>query len=1602
MFGITQSNPLHSISLHAKFGSSHTLLEIPLGNDAYWNAIFPRAVVSHILDFRKTREQLMQPLAEGHLSNPPYLVQALTSAGRAGGVASDDFSIYSWVRPNDVPAVNIEFAKLMSASAVYSPFISYAGDQDFREALHVGDFGSSIHTRFLEDLYVRGHNLKKPLYYMEETNAVTQTMNGFMQIPSGNARRINLGDFLTMLNDNQASYSFFTITGSLEKQPDGSWGFVQPTNITDRGANTLMVGGNNSGQIVIPAANVVSGDSSNFTPVLMTIGRNSGAGAMTSLVLNNNLLDIRSTSSLFQKSDQYLYVNVFGDIVTSDNMIILPAAANPVYYTTGSAGDLIAEYQRVMSNIEDDFKTIAFSVYGGEARNFTDELNRRLIRRSGFTEEEMLVSLISIGGAVVVEGFENEWFYGAYNPYTVAFQNSYPRFPTSGDTFTLGSAIDIGKRTLYYYRGESSQQDLLNMMTRRLSEPEYFNKDLRKVAHLERIYGVHYCYQMTGENLYPGNDRLWGWEYYMVSHERPPQVHDVGYPRSICCEGMALYLFRHQHISQEAARPFVSASTGFGARTLPNDIIFEKMEECTYVCRCVRPNDWQGRNISLPRVSDPEPSGLVGAGVVMMGVGAGMKLTGVGAVVGAPLFVLGGITAFAGGIGDRIANIGTKKANEVIAALENAMVYLDTSLAEITTEIRATSMEAQIMVTDGINAFLRSNNEQTRLLQQMYWFLEDQSMLTMYGDTLHDWVNYNFTSSGVRNPSGTIGNSDVPIQMASQFQAFDPFRTFAFKLGAFNAPPATEPVIGIPVFPYFRRGIGSNGAQLSTSFYLREDTLATVANVAVQGLNKSMGETDPLTTAFDVLAISNLQTNVASIFPYNRTENGRNFTVPKAIAANMYWYYTANLEDFTDTSQPQQINANLNDLLLFAIVVEASLGISDTVNFEKDVQFEEMLLNMSSNSMVGRLLSVANGLEDAFGDMTGIMGVASMDSNPLFATVVGYLTDYALLILILVLAIFAFRIAKTPNLFSLFGVSVLSLTFVYAFVFIIPAYLPAMYNSIGSGFTGRVVANTVLFRSEQNSAGLTTVDAVTERSESLYLNQTAPITVYKLSSRQMRELSEQIGVRVNDFRFGDIVVIDPNIGLYVQGDSLKMNTDVMFSTNRIQGRMVGSEEYGSYQLTSIKSRTSVVDYYMPYYMFQDGLVENLNAYLSTNNMSRRTVNYVGGEEKDSFVLYNFMYSYFFLYSDLMGSVDSFYQLDPHDQAEMVRLFHRSPAQLDLLWTAFPQANDFLRMYQWLDSPDPSVRISLWYKTLEQNGYYDSSRTDHDRYVSVGDMRRQDLITYVNYQVKRWMFENVESFAYISDETLIKMISMQAVFYFNQRVSELSNWIHPTRFNQEDIKLSDVFIAIAADENTLFIQHNYSMPEYILSRFGIVGVFVYIFLLLLSVVFSSLMNYSFPILYVCVGLSLLIRLVLGKNTNAALKVYLKATGYLAGMFTLWLVALSYLPRVTTGIAMYIVLSIMLLLFVYLTLLVYLGFFKSMFSKKDELSATLKDGAISRVLTMPFEVVSNVINNTVLPRVGVSTLSDAETSSVAIEPSDNGDQKRIMAAMEASDG
>lgn len=726
----------------------------------------------------------------------------------------------------------------------------------------------------------------------------------------------------------------------------------------------------------------------------------------------------------------------------------------------------------------------------------------------------------------------------------------------------------------------------------------------------------------------------------------------------------------------------------------------------------------------------------------------------------------------------------------------------------------------------------------------------------------------------------------------------------------------------VSVYPYFYCG----GSSYQTTLSLTDSKV--IGTIFSDYENKST----------QILTFNSSVTNTGMpIFPYvyNGTSYGEQseYLAAKLIAQNMFWYFTH------DDNYKVGSTANTNireDYIFQNFLVEGLQGSALAINYEKNIAISNVILDENTSKVNSVLKEIAYAISRNLADIQGTLGILPADTNIMFGVIMQFFRTFSTYFYIFFIAVFVFRYARRGDLTYTSIMTLLACIFFFVFVYIVPTMVPIAYNSIGNIMTETLVSDVLLYNSEQYS---TTYDKAGEFGiEDDYDTSTVSVTIYRMNEKQLRVFADRFNVDYNDFRYGDKLVLAPGIGLYIQGDSLKVNLDVLFLNNPVYGDYFTSTDTGNqyYYITSDKMTSSPLDFYMPFYQMEDGFIQTLNQLLQQYSIPRYTSTYLDGLVKDSFLVYSYTTSIPFLYGDSMADSGLF------DASEYLSILDR-----------FPDASDFLNIGDWIHNPDEQMRDTIWYNTMYSHGYYDQE---------LGEIRRLDLINYVNYHTRLFLIRNTPQVASVSDENIIKITALQATMYFNSRISEIWNVAHPIAFNQEELKLDDVLLTTLTTENDRFIAHHFDIVSYINSSYGLLGLILFIVLITLAAVVVLLINFSFPLMYAVASILLIYRLLADKPVGSIIRGYFKATVLVSCIYTAFLLIITQLPKFMTGFSMLLVLTVLFGAVVSMLLLLVRGVLINAFELGDKgIGASFGSSKIGQLVAPMFSRAGDFMYN-----------------------------------------
>lgn len=518
------------------------------------------------------------------------------------------------------------------------------------------------------------------------------------------------------------------------------------------------------------------------------------------------------------------------------------------------------------------------------------------------------------------------------------------------------------------------------------------------------------------------------------------------------------------------------------------------------------------------------------------------------------------------------------------------------------------------------------------------------------------------------------------------------------------------------------------------------------------------------------------------------------------------------------------------------------------------------------------MYNMTKSLLNSFGWIEGVLGVKDSREDPIFGSIMIFTDKYFWPILIVLFILFVIKFMKNRSNFThTISVSALAVVVAFAFLKFIPHYMPSAYNFVLNNVNERLSYDILLSKSEKyvetyKNSGLTD-------KEGKFLLNTTSINLYSLTDKDLEDIYNRYKIEPEQISKGNSYILDPNTGLYLEGSNLKINVDSLLYTNPITG---GYEEniYGTtYQLTADKAFSSVIDYYTPYYLIQDGLVESMNKLLQVYKIPKHTINYKGGLTKDSFLMYNYTNSMPFLSpADYSGEESGI----TGEELDRLTYLFDNPESLS-------NSHDFLNLNAMLENLPPEGKDSLWWRTLVQNEIIGTTPESAKRY--------NKFIEEVNFLTKRFMISVDKQIPMVSDENMIKIVSLYATVIFNQKASEFNNHLYPKSLNYQDYKLEDVYLAAYTNDFSRFAMVDRDIAAYMAENSDPLTMIAMMGNIILGALISFLVKWLLPLLYIAVGGLILSKFVVGKSLRSVVFGYLKISALIFVALTLFVSTLS---------------------------------------------------------------------------------------------------------------
>lgn len=627
----------------------------------------------------------------------------------------------------------------------------------------------------------------------------------------------------------------------------------------------------------------------------------------------------------------------------------------------------------------------------------------------------------------------------------------------------------------------------------------------------------------------------------------------------------------------------------------------------------------------------------------------------------------------------------------------------------------------------------------------------------------------------------------------------------------------------------------------------------------------------------------------SAVFPYDYTMD-TDGEISAVIANNMYQYLTTNF-----TTKEIGNTGKLHDnWILHYILISGFEGTADISSYKNNLDITyDSYADSSTSRVLAQIVSFSEKLISSISSVSGVLGLKNSYEDPLLGKIVTVIRDYWLVfyIVFLFVVLIAIMRAKKDLLQSAFLIIACSAA-AYAFVYFVPVYLPMFYNVAVNNLSDRVSYDILLQNSEYNAGTADNIVDVDDDGALKY--NTGSITLYRMPSAQLEQYYENLGISLRDATGGKSFVIDQYSGFFLEGDSLKTSTDVLFGTLSIK------DDKSTGGLHAYKTVSNNIDYYIPYYQIVDNLVDNFNRVVRVYDVTKSTTKLRNGARSNNYRAYTYFNSPIFVNPKNLD-VDLDMDVTGWSDAEVSEYYKKQQKITTALKQEFGDNEDWLGMYDLLVTDvlkkGSNLQNTLWFQTMCDVGYYKSTA---DGWVADED-NINALITYVNYQTRNFVYEIRNYIGDVSDESIIKIVALRAVIAMTQEASDFTHWMYPFSVNYPEFNLGDVEVSTFVENYSDYAKNDYSIVKYIDSKYGWFNLIIFDLMSIILFLVTWIVQILSAAFYVLLLLVLLIRMFGdGKYANVV-KGFLKCSGVIMTVLLLQVSAIAIGSKLVGNVA-----------------------------------------------------------------------------------------------------
>lgn len=608
------------------------------------------------------------------------------------------------------------------------------------------------------------------------------------------------------------------------------------------------------------------------------------------------------------------------------------------------------------------------------------------------------------------------------------------------------------------------------------------------------------------------------------------------------------------------------------------------------------------------------------------------------------------------------------------------------------------------------------------------------------------------------------------------------------------------------------------------------------------------------------------------------------------IVNNYYWGIMADGDG--NMTKP---NGNLNTTLFSKYIVKEGLnGVTNTQVYTKNmIQNYDEKVEEYTNILTNMIRKLTKSVVSINGNVSGVLGIQGAYQEPLLGKMMVYCRTYMPYVVALGILLVLIRlITRQVNLTQACISGVIVVTVSILFTTYLPVWLPTIFNVANNNIARNLSYTSLLMKAENYDK----VYSDNKDDKGNVLMSTVSVNLAKLNNEDLDYVCSKYDISKSQLSGGKSTVINYEAGIFLQGNVLKCNVDKLFKNQPIVGSYVSDKKGGvTYEIKAKKMVSSQLDYYTPYHLIVNSFTQRLNDFSSIYDLNRSTLRYKN-MVKDSFMVTSYMDSAVFLVPGDWQKVLEEEKTAPHIIADMKNKFANDKDNKD--------PYDFIGLRTFLNHMPEKAKSTLWYKTLVQNGYIeDDAVMQVDGAKATGEDAEKamnELVYYVNRHVKKFMLDNVNIFKGMSDENVIKVVSLYATNLLSQKGGNWGNEMYPMYLNYEELGLNDVLLSAYVSDNDRFISTNLDVVNYIFDVYGWFTLIVFALALLATSMVISICKLLIPVLYIALGIILILRFAFNNALSPVVKGYSKCCGIVFLCYTLNCLMLSALSKFTGNV------------------------------------------------------------------------------------------------------